>query len=247
MTESQNITTRIAMWSTPRSLSTALMRSWESRSDTIVVDEPLHGVFIKLGNWQYEGREEVIEKCETDWKKVIKSLLAPLPEGKKVYYQKHLVHHTDFDEIALDWIYNLDNCFLVRNPREIISSYLKKWPDITGDLGFAQMLKIFRLVKENKGKIPPVIDAQDLQTKPKETLTKLCEYLGIAFSESMLSWKKGKREKDGPWTKRGWYDNVSKSSSFKPYKKRDISIPAEYEKLCKEAEEVYNELKQFTL
>ena len=247
MTESQNITTRIAMWSTPRSLSTALMRSWESRSDTIVIDEPLHGAFIKLGNWQYEGVKEVLSKYESDWKKVITSLLAPLPDGKKIYYQKHMTYHTDFDEITLDWIYNLENCFLIRNPREVISSYLKKWSDVMGDLGFGQLLKIFKLVKENKGKTPPVIDAQDLQNKPRETLTKLCECLGVAFSESMLSWNKGMRAEDGPWTKRGWYDNVSSSSSFKPYEKKDISIPVQYEKLCKEAEEVYQELKQFRI
>ena len=235
------------MWSTPRSLSTALMRSWESRSDSVVIDEPLHGTFTKLANIEYEGKQEILIKYETDWKMVVKSLMVPFPEGKTIYYQKHFAHHTDFDGIALDWICDLDNCFLIRNPREVISSYLRKWSEIIGDLGFAQMLKIFRLVKENKGKTPPVIDAQDLQTKPRETLTKLCECLGVAFSESMLTWEKGVREKDGPWTKRGWYDNVSNSSSFKPYEKKDISIPVQYEKLCRDGEEVYQELRQFRI
>jgi len=110
MEKYQNTATLIAMWSTPRSLSTALMRS---------------------GNWQYEGSEEILAKYETDWKKVISSLFMPLPDGKTIFYQKHMALHTAYDEISLDWIDDLNNCFLIRNPRAVVSSYLKKWPNIS--------------------------------------------------------------------------------------------------------------------
>jgi len=110
-----------------------------------------------------------------------------------------------------------------------------------------KLLKIFNLVKAKTGKIPPVIDARDLQNRPRETLLKLCESTGVPFSESMLLWKKGISKKDGPWTKRGWYENVSNSTSFKPYQEIDISILPEYEKLCIEIEQVYLELKRYAL
>jgi len=247
MAHNQNEPIRIAMWSTPRSLSTALMRSWGNRQDTVVIDEPLHGVDIILGNWQFDGMEGTLAKYETDWKKVVSSLFEPLPEGKTIYYQKHMAHNTVYDEMTLDWIYGLVNCFLIRNPREVISSYLKKWPTIKGKLGFPQLLKLFKLVQAHTGTIPPVIDARDLQNEPQKTLLKLCEHTGVRFSESMLSWEKGVKATDGPWTFRGWYDNVSNTTAFKPYKERDIVIADEYEELCAECEEVYQELRRFVL
>lgn len=247
MTKVHKIPVRIAMWSTPRSLSTALMRSWENRPDTIVIDEPFNGVDIVLSNLQYEGRESVVTEYETDWRKVVSKLFEPLPKGKTISYQKHFAQHTAYDEITLDWIYGLKNCFLIRNPKEVISSYLKKWPEIHGDLGFIQLLNIFNMVKENTNVIPPVIDAKDLQNNPKETLNKLCKRLEIPFEESMLSWKVGTRKTDGPWKKRGWYDKVSQSTAFEPYKEKNISIRIEYEELCKEGEKVYEELKKYIL
>lgn len=247
MTKKQNTPVRIAMWSTPRSLSTALMRSWENRPDTVVIDEPLHGVDLVLGNWQFEGKETTLAHYEADWNKVVQNLLGPIPEGKTVYYQKHMALQIIHEEITLDWIYGLVNCFLIREPKEVISSYLKKWPNIKGNLGFPQLLKLFKLVKAHTGKIPPVIDARDLQNQPKRTLTRLCERIDVPFFESMLLWNKGIRATDGPWTTRGWYDNVASSTGFRPYRKKDITIRAEYEELCVECETVYQELKRFKL
>jgi len=247
MIEQSKKVTRIAMWSTPRSLSTALMRSWGSRPDTIVIDEPFHGVDLKLDKWQYNGMKEILNKYGSDWEQVVHRLLEPLPAGKTIFYQKHQAHQTDHSEINLDWIYGLTNCFLIREPKEVIASYLKKWPYIKGDLGFPQLLKIFKLVHAHTGVIPPVINARDLQNKPRKTLTTLCEKIGVPFSETMLLWQKGTRATDGPWTVRGWYDNVAGSTAFKPFKKREITIPSQYKNLYTTCTAVYQELKSFAI
>jgi hypothetical protein len=245
--QNQNKATRIAMWSTPRSLSTALMRAWDNRQDTIVIDEPLNGVDIVLSGWEFDGMETTLSLYETDWKKAVAQLFQPLPKNKSIFYQKHLALHTTHKEIDLNWILDLTNCFLIRNPKEVITSYLKKWPTIDRDLGFPQLQKLFKLVQSHTGTTPPVIDARDLQDQPRVTLEKLCERIGVPFSETMLSWDKGVKATDGPWKSRGWYDNVSNSTGFKPYKERNLAVPVEYQELYERCEEIYQELRAFKI
>lgn len=237
---------RIAMWSTPRSLSTALMRSWGNRPDTIVADEPLHAAHLSLGDWEFDGMQKTFERYEKDWQKVVAQLTGPLPKGKSIYYQKHFACHIG-KQMEEDWILELTNCFLIRDPKEVISSYIKKWPEVSQTwLGFPKLLEIFEFVKKNTGKVPPVIDARDLQTRPKETLMRLCEKVNVPFSDTMLHWKKGIRATDGPWTDRGWYDKVAESTTFKPYTPKPIEIPKQFESLVKECEEVYENMRSYT-
>src|ERR1700737_4636141 len=141
---------RIAMWSGPRNISTAMMRSWGNRADTAVVDEPFYAFYLERTGKKHPGAHEVIANGETDWRKAVERLTRPIPDGKRILYQKQMTHHL-LPEIDRAWIVDLTNCFLIRDPREVILSYIKKNPEPTReDLGYVQQQKIFDFVRDNQ-------------------------------------------------------------------------------------------------
>src|ERR1043166_4038328 len=160
MSESEPV--RIAMWSGPRSISTAMMRAWGNRPDTFVWDEPFYAYYLRETRLDHPGAEEVIARGETDWRKVAAQLIGPVPGGKRIYYQKQMTHHL-LAEMDRTWLGSVTNCFLIRDPAEVIISYIKKNNDPTPeDIGFIQQAEIFDWVCKHEGRIPPVVDAHDV-------------------------------------------------------------------------------------
>jgi hypothetical protein len=208
---------RIAMWSGPRNISTAMMRAWENRADTAVCDEPLYGHYLLATGLDHPGRDEVIASQATDWRAVVAALTGPIPDGKAISYQKHMAHHL-LPVIERGWLDRVVNCFLIRRPEEVLASYVRTRDDPTlADLGFAQQGEIFERVCERTGRVPPILDARDVLEHPRKMLTLLCAAVGVPFSESMLSWPAGRRDSDGVWAKY-WYAGVERSTGFAPYR-----------------------------
>ncbi|HKP05465.1 MAG TPA: hypothetical protein VJU77_19100 [Chthoniobacterales bacterium] len=213
---------RIAMWSGPRNISTAMMRAWGNRPDTVVCDEPFYAWYLRETGLDHPGAEEVIAHGETDWRKVAAQLIGPVPGGKRIYYQKQMTHHL-LPEMDRSWLGSVTNCFLIRDPAEVIISYLKKNNDPTlEDIGFVQQAEIFDWVAARSGLVPPVIDAHDVLENPERILRLLCEAVGVEFTEAMLSWPPGLRETDGIWAKH-WYGEVAQSTGFR--KRSDQTHP----------------------
>lgn len=214
----------IAMWSGPRNISTAMMRAWGNRVDTIVVDEPLYSYYLKATRKEHPVAEEVIATGETDWRKVTAGLTREVPGGRRIHYQKQMTHHL-LPEVGRDWLAELTNCFLIRDPAEVIVSYIKKNDDpVLEDLGFVQQAEIFDWVRARSGAVPPVIDAHDVLLSPKRMLRLLCEAVGVEFDLAMLSWPPGLRETDGVWAKH-WYGEVAQSTGFAPYRAQCAEVP----------------------
>lgn len=220
------MTLRIAMWSGPRNISTALMRSFEARGDTAVCDEPLYAHYLARRPVDHPGREEIVATCETDWRKVADFLTGPVPGGKPVFYQKHMAHHL-LPEIGREWLSELTHAFLIRDPREMLLSLAKVTPDPGAlDTGLPQQLELLRAVERRTGKTPPVIDARDVLENPRAVLTKLCAALGLEWTEAMLAWPPGRRASDGVWAKH-WYAEVEKSTGFERYRPRPGELAPE--------------------
>jgi hypothetical protein len=237
---------RLAMWSGPRNISTAMMRAWGNRADTFVVDEPLYAFYLSATRKHHPGAAEVIAAGETDWRKVAACLTNAEVEGKSIHYQKQMTHHL-LPEIDRAWLAGLTNCFLIRDPAEVIVSYLRKNDDPTpDDLGFPQQLEIFKWVREETGQIPPVIDARDVLENPEAMLSKLCAAVGVAFDPAMLQWPPGLRETDGVWAKH-WYSEVSGSTSFQEYRARTVSVPPALRAVHDRCRQCYEELYQHRL
>ncbi|MCE9546692.1 MAG: HAD family hydrolase [Planctomycetia bacterium] len=222
------------MWSGPRNISTAMMRSWDSRGDTFVCDEPLYAYYLRKTGF------------ESDWPRVADWLTGPIPGGQPYFYQKHMAQHL-LPEVDRGWLDNLHNCLLIRDPREMLISLAKVLPNPTlSDTGMPQQREILHWIKSRTGRVPPVLDARDVLVQPREMLERLCQALDIPFTDRMLAWPPGRRATDGIWAPH-WYAEVEKSTGFQPYKKRDEPLPEKLKPLLAECQPIYDELYELRL
>ncbi len=224
-----------------------MMRAWGNRPDTAVIDEPLYAYHLERTGKPHPGAAEIIEQGEINLPKVIAQLTKEaIPGAKQVFFQKLMTHHL-LPEVDRGWIVDLTNCFLIRDPREVILSYIKKNPDpALEDLGFVQQRELFELVRDQTESVPPVVDAKDVLEDPERTLRLLCDAVGIPFDKAMLSWPPGLRETDGIWAKH-WYDAVTRSTSFEPYKPRKGDIPDSLGEVYERCRQCYEQLYEYRL
>ena len=236
---------KIACWSGPRNISTALMRSWSSRKDTFVSDEPFYSYYLKEQKLKHPMHEEVINLYDNKYDDIVAHLSASTPNGKKHWYQKHMAHHlTDFNNI--DWIKNFENCILIRHPKDVINSYIKKNTlNHIDDIGYPQQYKIIKYLKSIDKKFI-VIDSNILLNNPEKILSQWCNSMHLEFQISMLKWKKGNHPQDGIWWKH-WYDNVITSTEFQKFSSSNNIIDKKYKLIYDEALDYYEMLFKLCL
>lgn len=198
---------RIAMWSGPRNLSTAMMYAFGNRADFAVWDEPFYAAYLKKTSLDHPLASEIIAAHEGDPVKVAVRCLDTIPNEKQHFYMKHMPHHM-IDGIPLDWARSCTNIHLIRHPARVIASYAAKREQVTvTDLGFGQQAEMFDKIGGT------VIDSSDIRNDPEEMLHLLCDVIGIDFDPAMLHWAAGPRSDDGVWAKH-WYNAVHKSTCF---------------------------------
>jgi len=236
------LTVRIAMWSGPRNISTAMMRSFENRPDTAVVDEPFYAAYLAQSGIDHPMREETLAACPTDTRAIVRSLLGPIPDGRPIFYQKHMTHHM-LDGFDRSWIAECRNAFLIRAPERVLASYTEKRPDVAlADIGFVQQSELFDQEADRLGHAPPVIESEDVLADPRAALTALCAALDIPFTEKMLAWPAGRRASDGVWGK-VWYEAVERSTGFAPQNSRPLKpLADEYRSMADAARPHYERL-----
>ncbi|MEP0520027.1 MAG: hypothetical protein ABJO09_01645 [Hyphomicrobiales bacterium] len=235
----------IAMWSGPRNLSTAMMRSFENRADTQVWDEPFYAAYLADTGLAHPMTKEVIAAGDQSWKGVAHACQTAAI-NVPIFYQKHMTHHMlpDYDRA---WIADITNAFLIRDPERVVASYGQKHNDVSlADIGFTQQVELFDLVCEQTGKAPPVIDATDVRQNPKAALSGLCNSLDIPFVDSMLSWPAGRRETDGVWAAH-WYDSVVKSTGFAPPDTKAAVLTDAQKRIVEAARPIYEHMKLHAL
>ena len=237
---------RIAAWSGPRNISTAMMRSWENRGDTFVCDEPLYAHYLLEHGLDHPGRDEIIERHESDANEVVSWLTGEIPRGHPIWYQKQMAHHL-VDDVPRDWLSKVTNVFLIREPSEMLTSLMQILPE-PGllDTGLPQQVEIFERVRKTSDEIPPVIDARDVLLNPERLLGLLCDRLGVQFTRKMLVWPPGRRKTDGVWAPY-WYSAVEQSTGFQEYKPKDIDVPNELQHVLSEAQPLYDSLYEHRL
>jgi Sulfotransferase domain len=240
MSENRQEPVRIAMWSGPRNLSTALMRSFENRPDCSVVDEPLYAAYLVVTGLDHPGREDVIASQQTD-PSVVVAELTDGPVSTPVQYQKHMTHHL-LPTFPRQPLSVLRHAFLIRDPERVLTSYAKVREEPTlEDLGLPQQLELF----ETFG--GPVVDAADVLRDPRTTLTLLCDALGIGFHEAMLTWPAGPRDTDGVWAPH-WYTGVAVSTGFATYSPGSGDpLPARLAPLLERCRPYYDALAPYRL
>jgi len=237
---------RIAMWSGPRNLSTAMMRSFENRADTIVWDEPFYAHYLAETGLDHAMADQIIAAYETDWQKVAARATGPMPDGGTVFYQKHMTHHL-LPHMNLEQLQGLRHAFLIRDPARVLTSYVDKRAEVSlEDLGLPQQQRLFETIQQRDGKTPPVLDADDVLADPADMLTALCRALEIPFDPAMLSWPAGRRDSDGLWAAH-WYGAVEASTHFAATDKPLRDIPAHLTDLLSAAEPYYQALRPHRL
>lgn len=217
------------------------MRAWGNRPDTFVTDEPLYAHYLRETGVRHPGADEVIRCHEPDWRKVIAWLVGPIPEGKPIWYQKHMTHHL-LPQIERGWLGELTHCFLIREPREMLTSLIQVTSNVRlADTGLPQQVELFESERCRTGAVPPVLDARDVLENPRRMLSRLCEALGVPFLEEMLSWPPGRRPTDGVWAKY-WYAAVEHSTGFEPYRPKPNRVPDHLAGLLADCEALYRRL-----
>ncbi len=204
---------KIAMWSGPRNLSTAMMYAFAARGDCAVWDEPFYAPYLAATGAEHPMRDEILAAHENDPAQVAARISGPSPQEQRLFYMKHMPHHM-VAGFPLDWARDCVNVFLIRHPARVVASYLRKHENPTlGDIGFAQQAALFDRIADWQGERPLVIDSQDIRADPRAALSGLCAALGIDFTPDMLRWPAGGLPQDGVWA-RHWYGAVHRSTGF---------------------------------
>ncbi|WP_296719640.1 HAD family hydrolase [Erythrobacter sp.] len=244
------MTIRIAMWSGPRNLSTAMMRAFENRSDCVVSDEPFYAAYLAATGLDHPMRDDVLLSQPTEWQDVAASLAGPLPQtadngGAAIWYQKHMTHHM-LPAFGLDWMSGFRHAFLIRAPQRVLASYAAKREDVAlSDIGLVRQVELFDRFADDTGAAPPVVDSDDVLRDPECILRKLCAALSIPFDRAMLSWPRGRRASDGVWAP-AWYGSVEQSTGFAVQAGSELpSLPGHLQRIADAALPYYERLAAY--
>jgi len=239
------VTVRIAMWSGPRNISTAMMRSFENRADCAVVDEPFYAAYLAETGLDHPMREEVLASQAREWREVARALTSDEPAA--VYYQKQMSHHM-LPGFGLDWTAACRNGFLIRDPAAVLASYVRKRTDVTlEDIGVVRQRELFDREAERLGRAPPVVEGVDVLADPARMLSALCAALEIPYTDQMLTWPAGRRASDGVWAP-AWYEAVERSTGFeKPAQVAAPPLTDDLKRIADQARPHYEALARWKL
>lgn len=236
------MTIRIAMWSGPRNLSTAMMRSFEARGDCAVSDEPFYAHYLSASGVTHPMQDEILEHHESDARAVIDHLTGAAPGNAPVWYQKHMPHHM-IDSVPRDWFGVMRHAILIRAPERVVASFDAKRPaPCLEDIGVPQMDGVVDDIIAATGAHPPIIEAEDVRANPKGMMRALCAALDIPWTDGMLQWSAGARDSDGVWG-RHWYGAVEKSTGFAPPPGPLSPLPAHLQAVVDEARPSFERLQ----
>jgi len=237
---------RIAMWSGPRNLSTALLYSFAARGDCAVWDEPFYAAYLRATGIAHPMAAEIIAANEADPARVAAACIGPVPQGQSLFYQKHMTLHMipGFDR---SFMRACDNVFLIRHPARVVASYVRKRENPTlADIGFVQQAALFDEVAQQLGHAPLVIDSADILANPQGALSSLCAALDIPFTARMLHWPAGPKPYDGTWAPH-WYNAVHQSTGFQQVEGPLPSLDGAFAVLAAEALPHYERLAGFAI
>ena len=239
---------RIAMWSGPRNISTAMMRAFGQRADCAVSDEPFYAAYLAATGLEHPMRAEVLAAQPQEATQVAAAMLGPAPGGRALWYQKHMTQHM-LSEFPRDWLDGVTNAFLIRAPEAVLASYARKRAEFSlEEIGLPAQVELFERAAQRLGQAPPVILGADVLANPRRALSVLCTALGVGFDEAMLSWPPGRRSTDGVWAP-AWYGAVERSTGFDaPQPEAGFAdLPDALKRIAEQARPYYEKLARHRL
>jgi len=231
--------TIVSVWSGPRNVSTALMYSFAQRTDTKVIDEPFYACYLQNSGADHPGKELVLSSLPVKEEDVLDKIIYRDYQTSLVFL-KNMAHH--FLQLDGGFLHNFENVFLIRDPRQMLPSFIKVMPKPTmTDVAYKMQFELIEKLSVNN-KAPTIMDSKSLLIDPEKVLKTLCDQLKISFEPAMLSWSEGGIKEDGVWAS-FWYNNVHKSTGFHPYKESSESVPEHLEDLLEECIYYYEKMK----
>jgi len=233
------------MISGPRNISTAMMYSFRSRCDTSVYDEPLYAHYLAVTGIDHPGREDTLASMPIEAGKAIQTLIFGDYSTPNVFF-KNMGHHIAGLGLDLAFLDEVMNFFLIREPAEVITSFIKNVPDMTAEMtGLPQQAELLdHLIA--RGEDPIVVGSRQILLDPEGQLRSLCSRLGIAWDPAMLSWEVGPKPEDGTWAKY-WYHRLHESTGFEPYRSKADVVPDRLAHVVAECEPAYAKLAAYLM
>lgn len=236
------MTIRIAMWSGPRNLSTAIMRSFGARGDCAVSDEPFYAHYLAKSGVVHPMQSEILAAHEADADEVIEHLTGRAPGDATIWYQKHMPHHM-IESVPRGWFGKMRHAVLIRAPERVVASFdAKRAAPTLEDIGVPQMDGVIDDIIAATGQHPPVIEAEDVRADPAGMMRALCFALEIPWTDGMLRWAVGARDSDGVWGQH-WYGAVERSTGFAPPPGPAGSLPEHLQAVADAARPSFEQLQ----
>ncbi|MCF8880870.1 hypothetical protein L5876_13660 [Hyphobacterium sp. SN044] len=240
------MTIRICLWSGPRNISTATMRSWENRPDCEVWDEPFYGPYLLQTGLDHPGRDHILQSVPLDALTIASECAGDAPGGSPIFFQKHMAQHM-LPGFRRDWMAVCRHIFLIRDPAEVAASFNAAAGGVTADdLGMAVQRELYEVACSFSGYAWPVVEGIDVLREPEGMLRKICAAVDVPFDEHMLSWPAGKRDSDGPWAP-WWYGRVETSIGFEPPRDSPHDFPDSLDPVVAECRPHYEALRKLKL
>ncbi|MEM7077224.1 MAG: HAD family hydrolase [Pseudomonadota bacterium] len=231
---------RLAMWSGPRNISTAMMYAFAQRTDFCAIDEPFYAAYLARTGLAHPMRDEVLASQPKDPAQVVVDLATSATGSAAHQYEKHMTQHM-LQGTSLAWLGEAKNVFLIRHPARVVASFADRYENPTlADIGFAAQAQIYRRVCAFDAE-PVVIDSTDIRADPERTLRLLCDVLDLPWDPAMLSWPAGGCSADGVWASH-WYAAVHRSTGFAGAEGSLPELSDALAALAEEAQPYYEEL-----
>jgi hypothetical protein len=239
------MTVRIAMWSGPRNVSTAMMRSWENRPDCRVVDEPFYAYYLHKTQSPHPMFDEVLASQPTSFEEVAKNMSEGFCD-RPLQYQKHMTQHM-LENCDLHWTKNLRHCMLIRDPAFVVNSYTNSRGECCAeDIGIKRQFELYQAICELTGQNIPIVDSMAVLNTPEKVIPAMCAALNIECEEAtkhaMLNWPAGRRDSDGAWAEH-WYHSVNKSTGFAEAKNQTLNLTPAQLAVVDEVMPFYEQMK----
>jgi hypothetical protein len=233
------------MWSGPRNISTAMMRSFGNRADCAVIDEPFYAAYLAATGLDHPMRQAVLASQPQDWREVARGLVEDAPAP--VVYQKQMTHHM-LPGFGLEWMAACRNGFLIREPEAVLASYVRKRTNVVlEDIGIVRQRELFEREADRLGRAPPVVEGADVLADPRGMLGALCMALDVPYTDKMLSWPAGRRASDGIWAP-AWYEAVERSTGFEaPRREAAEPLSDDLKRIADQARPHYEALARWKL
>lgn len=201
-----------ALWTYPRTISTAFERIMIERGDFHVFHEPFSYLYYVHEN-KTDNSQEYIDTSHPSTFPEICDMLINKSQKQPVFFKDMALHCINYllkDNLLIQ---NITHTFLIRDPAKTIASNYAMDPNISLDgIGCHQLYDLYQKTIEVCNSQPVIIDADDLENNPGKTVSSYCQAIDIMFIEEAMRWEASLPEEWKIWE--SWHKDAARTTSI---------------------------------